>query len=216
MTQQYMPVAATETHTSLDNAALADDSARGLLDLGHYHARGIVPDIPADVAAAFAQHHRIAAGYRQATANRAAAQRTVDAGQAKLAKVITEAALAGTDPTEAETQVRAELDAARRTLDDTRGIRLGWIKSVHIASGEAMTAVEAWTADVHDHMAAPVAKAAALVAKTRQAYEQAVAAHRELEAVAAWFTAVHLEPGATWPNAFGLAVVDLDADEKGT
>lgn len=209
-TAESLPGRSLERRTSLDNAALADWNATGLLDLEHYRARGILPDIPEEVAATFAEHHRIAAMYRQATAARSAAQRTVDAGHATLARVITDAVVEGRDPGEAEEVARAELARARTALDDSRGVRLGYIKAIHAATAAAMEAVEGWTPDVHQHLDDPIDQAAKLVAKTKQAYDQALAAHRELEAVSQWFANVELGPGSTWPNAFGLQTTDLD------
>lgn len=212
---ESLPGRSLEQRTSLDNAGVADWNATAELpDFAHYHSRGILPAIPAEVAAAFAEHHRIATDYRRATTARGVAQQTVDAGQANLSRVITEAALAGRDPGEAEAKVRADLAQARTVLSDSAGVRLGYIKATHAAANTAMIAAQDWAPDVHAHLDGPIDKAAKLVAQTRQAYEQALAAHRELEAVSQWFAEVEPGPGATWPNAFGVKTTDPDDDHE--
>lgn len=209
---EFMPVSpAGERATHVSNSGTAESNAIELPDLGHYAARGLLPTIPAEVNDAITAHQRVVRQYRKARADKSAAEAVIRNGQAAISKAIYEAVINDAGP-EPEAQARADLEAARRTADDTSGAFVGYIKALNTVTGNAMRAIEEWTPDAIAHLAGPMTKTAEQVDKARAAYEKAVAAHRELEAIANWLSGVELKGGATFPNPYALVTLDPDDD----
>lgn len=202
--------AGAERHTHRDNAAIADMNAVTLPDLEHYHGRQLLPAVPAEVTTAITNHQRVVRQYRNALIEKAAAEAIVTGGQSRRSRIIIDAIDKGTDPATAETQLDAEIATARQTVETSRARLLGYLRGLNQATGTAMAAIEHWAPDALEHLGNPMDKAEAQVQKTRLAHEKAVAAYRELESIAKWLDGVHLEPGATWPNAWGMVMLNED------
>ena len=195
-----------------DNAAIAASNATELPDLSHYTARGLLPAIPAEVSDAIAEHQRVVRQYRKALTTKAAAEAVIRNGSAAISTAVYNAVINGTDPGEDETRIRGDLVAARHTLDESSAAYLGFIKALNVVTGYVMSEIESWTPTALEHLAAPMAKTADHVNKTRAAFEKAQAEHAELQAIATWLNGVQLGPGAELPSPWSLVTLDLDDD----